>query len=758
MAKLENPARSPERHAGAAAPGAKRKADMAWAVALTWYLVTAVALSPVPRGLPQAEGSAATQDVEADERTVVEDRGATEAEVARLRDHFQRHWVYSAAAKSEAVNQIARAFEIIEQRTPDSGGDILAIGEQLNTRTRIRLKPRELELIYKQSNPRQVERNLMMIVNRVMDSKLLVANKGLFTAHRKDFPEEMTFFDVPPDLKIDPRNDDPLGWPEEASRYLSSVELRSFYPEGEERPLVEALSRVLGDAMAPNLSYDQERTLAARSEAIERAILTPVTRVFEKGTLVARGGENLDQAQAAAMKRVNALRRAAYPARLGGVFLLTLMGYGAAAFYLGRLRNEVAFTSTNISLLMLPGIIAFIAGRLLSIAPGIPGEVEAALFPAALVGMLVTMFLGAQSGFVMALVTSLLFGVASDLGVGHQIVWIFAAFTAVISLQSVRARKDLLVAGLRVGMVSFVMVCILALFRTPARLDAKTLAWSLSGGVFSAMLAWILQEVFERVFGVVTDIRLLEITDPQHELLRQLEEKAPATFEHVLNVTKLAESAAEAIGANFLLVRAGAYFHDIGKMLKPKYFSENQVTLEDKKAHGKLSPYMSVLIIKNHVKEGIELARKHHLPPKIVDFIPEHHGTSLIRYFYAEALRRYESSESTEPVQEKDFRYPGPKPQSVESAIVMMADSVEATTTAIFTTSKVNENELRRVVGQTVTEKFNDGQFDECDLTMRDLSVIREAFVRTLKARYHQRIMYPTLPKREPAAGGVAAG
>ncbi|MBI3736920.1 HDIG domain-containing protein [Candidatus Sumerlaeota bacterium] len=251
----------------------------------------------------------------------------------------------------------------------------------------------------------------------------------------------------------------------------------------------------------------------------------------------------------------------------------------------------------------------------------------------------------------------------------------------------------------------------------------------------------------------MTDIRLLEITGPQHELMRMLEDRAPGTYQHVLNVTKLAESAAEAIGANFLLVRSGAYFHDIGKMLKPKFFSENQVTLEDKKAHSKLSPYMSTLIIKNHVKEGIELGKKHGLPPKVIDFIPQHHGTSLIRFFYVEALRRYEETETTDVVREEEFRYPGPKPQTVETAIVLLADSVEAIVTSVFTQSQVNENDLRRTVAQAISERFSDGQFDECELTMRDLFLIRESFITTLKARFHQRIAYPTAPGRKETSG-----
>jgi hypothetical protein len=365
--------------------------------------------------------------------------------------------------------------------------------------------------------------------------------------------------------------------------------------------------------------------------------------------------------------------------------------------------------------------------------------------------------LGAYSGFSLVLVTAVAFGLATGRGVDFQVLALFSGFSAVAFLHTIRERKDVLNAGLRVGLISIAAVGLLALFRFP--LDAGQLQTvgregllAFGNAVVSAAVALPLIVIFERAFGVVTDIRLLELTGPHHPLIRMMEERAPGTYQHVLNVTKLAESAAEAIGANYLLVRAGAYFHDVGKALKPKYFTENQVTFDDKKVHSRITPYMSVLIIKNHVKEGIELSRKHGLPEKIVDFIPQHHGTSLIRYFYNEALRRYDESESTEVVREEDFRYPGPKPQSIETAIVLLADSVEAIATSTFTTSHVNENDLRRTVAQATADRFHDGQFDECDLTMRALSLIRESFVQTLKARYHQRIAYPAPPKREPAA------
>jgi cyclic-di-AMP phosphodiesterase PgpH len=214
-------------------------------------------------------------------------------------------------------------------------------------------------------------------------------------------------------------------------------------------------------------------------------------------------------------------------------------------------------------------------------------------------------------------------------------------------------------------------------------------------------------------------------------------------------VAKLAEAAATEIGVNYLLVRAGCYFHDIGKTRKPEFFTENQTSPEDKQRHDNLKPIMSARVIMNHVKEGTEMARQYGLPSRIIDFITQHHGTSVIQYFYMKAQRAYENGEAKEAPRQEDYRYPGPKPQTIEAAIVMLADSVEATATAKLSSRKVREDEIRRIVYDTILEKFNDGQFDLCNLTLRDLTVIRQTFIRVLKSRFHTRIDYPK--KNAPA-------
>jgi hypothetical protein len=254
----------------------------------------------------------------------------------------------------------------------------------------------------------------------------------------------------------------------------------------------------------------------------------------------------------------------------------------------------------------------------------------------------------------------------------------------------------------------------------------------LPNAILTPTLAYFMIGIFERTFDVTTDITLLELSDMNHPLLQQLSVKAPGTFHHSIIVANIAVKAAEAIGANVLLTRVGSYFHDIGKMDKPEYFIENQKPGENK--HDGLTPSMSHLILVNHVKEGLRLAEQYHLPKAVRQFIAEHHGTTLAYFFYQKALSLGEK------VTKDDFRYPGPKPQSRETAICLLADSLEAASRSL---KNPTEKTIRDLITQIFEQKFADGQFDECDLTVKDIAKIKEALLPMLKSIYHVRVEYP---------------
>lgn len=287
----------------------------------------------------------------------------------------------------------------------------------------------------------------------------------------------------------------------------------------------------------------------------------------------------------------------------------------------------------------------------------------------------------------------------------------------------------------------------------------EQLLYALANAVISPVLAYGLLIFFERVFRVTTDLTLMELSHFNHPLLRRLGEQAPGTYHHSLTIATLAEAAASSVGANEVLARIGALFHDIGKLEKPLYFVENQKGSRNK--HDKLSPRMSSLIIAAHVKDGMTLCEEYGLPQEVIDFIPMHHGTTRIEYFYNKARELAQQSGDQiriEEINEQDYRYPGPKPQTRETGILMLADAVEATTRTLDDPSP---QRLEVVIGEIIKKRFDEGELDECPLTLKDLTKIKSAFLSALIGIYHSRVKYPEPPKKripKPRRSGQAGG
>ena len=260
-----------------------------------------------------------------------------------------------------------------------------------------------------------------------------------------------------------------------------------------------------------------------------------------------------------------------------------------------------------------------------------------------------------------------------------------------------------------------------------------------NGLLITTPIVFLLVPLFEALFGLVTDITLLELSDLNHPLLKRMVVEAPGTYHHSLVVATLAESACEAIGANALLARVGCYFHDIGKIARAEYFTENE-SKDLGSRHEKLTPTMSCLIVMNHVKDGIELGKRYKLREPILRFIPEHQGSGVIYYFYKKAL---DQAEPGERISADDYRYPGPKPQSRETAVALLSDSTEAASRSL---KHPTPESIRQLVRKIINDKFIDGQLDECNLSLRDLHLIQEKFVQNLMAIYHTRVSYPEKP------------
>ncbi|MEZ6047945.1 MAG: HDIG domain-containing protein [Planctomycetaceae bacterium] len=346
-------------------------------------------------------------------------------------------------------------------------------------------------------------------------------------------------------------------------------------------------------------------------------------------------------------------------------------------------------------------------------------------------------------GFALALI--IIVSTTNDLK--QFILLMSVAATTIIPLSKVPSRLTLIKVGFLAAVVSFIIYWGIAIldsssitqtFSNPDRYlqSLKGSAWCLVAGyVVAGSLPFI-----ESTFGVVTNISLLEMSDPSHPILNELVRRAPGTYNHSINVASIGETAAEQIGANGLLVRVGAYFHDIGKMLKPEYFIENMNAGESSR-HDNLSPSMSTLIIIGHVKDGVDLAKQHHLPPQLIDFIEQHHGTTLVEYFYRRAQQNAEQDpEQDEAVAESSFRYPGPKPQSREAGVMMLADSVESASRSL---TDPTPKRIESLVNSITMKKLLDGQFNSSGLTLTEINKIQNSLTKSLIGIYHGRIKYP---------------
>lgn len=345
-----------------------------------------------------------------------------------------------------------------------------------------------------------------------------------------------------------------------------------------------------------------------------------------------------------------------------------------------------------------------------------------------------------QLAFLMAFVSSLMTSLILGGGFEMMIIFFLGSLMGAYTIKEARARSRLVTAGVYVMAINVVTMLLIypdynLIFD---QVFAKQNIYPLiANGFISALLVSATYYLFERMFGVVTNFTLLELSDFNQPLLRRMILEAPGTYHHSLVVSNLAEAAADAVGAHALLTRVGAYYHDIGKMVKPEYFTENQMMGPNK--HDGIEPTMSRLVILNHVKEGIELAKKNKLPQAIIDFIPQHHGTGLMYYFYQKSI---EEAGSGEQISEESFRYPGPKPQTREAAILLLADSVEGATRAL---DEHSPNSIEETVNKIINNKFIDGQLDDCDLTLKEIENISTTFSRILSAMYHGRIKYPEM-------------
>ncbi|NLE38042.1 MAG: HDIG domain-containing protein [Pirellulaceae bacterium] len=485
------------------------------------------------------------------------------------------------------------------------------------------------------------------------------------------------------------------------------------------------------------LSLDEERTRASRTAAADG--VENVYMNFEVGQVLAPRGKPLGPDQLDLLRReyvateagrgwgVRCFRCLAVSAMIAAMFCL-------AAIYLFHRHRDLLIEWKRLIGLLALIIVTMLVARWASRDPW-----NAELVPVLLFGQIIAIVHDRELALLLSGIVALFAAIALGLGLSEFLILFGVSATIILQLTHIRSRNKLIVVGLFSGLAAA------GLTLASAVIDEQPFGWTLvvdaarnagltiaAGFLMTGLLPFI-----ERMFGVLTDIRLLDLGDVAHPLLQELIRRAPSTYNHSITVGSIAEAAAEAIGARGLLVRVGAYFHDIGKMLKPGYFIENQG--DEANRHETLAPAMSTLVIIAHIKDGANLARQHHLPEAIIDFILQHHGTTLVGYFFERAKQRSENPDGGE-VDEASFRYPGPKPQTKEAAVLMLADAVESASRTLVGPTPARIEGLVREIAE---RRLEDGQFDESGLTLRELRMIEDSMIKTVTAIYHGRLKYP---------------
>jgi putative nucleotidyltransferase with HDIG domain len=508
----------------------------------------------------------------------------------------------------------------------------------------------------------------------------------------------------------------------------------------------QALQELVSAIVAPNLRYEASTTERLRADV--RAAVSPYDGMVRKDEKIIGSHE---VATAEHIRKLESLRAWSLRSRPLGAWrgdLLAVLGRlgliaSLLAGFLGYLKlNHRAVYDETAHLALLALLTAIVMGVGWVVVDQFRGYEM--LIPVTILSLTAALLFGQALAFAATLAASLLTGVVFGLGLPFLTGSALAGIAATVTAVGLRRRRDFYRPMLVIGLVYALAICAMGLV-DGARWDVllRRAAWGAGTGVASVLAVTILLPILEGLFSVTTDITLLELADLNRPILRRMMLEAPGTYHHSLVVGSLSESGAAAIGGNPLLARVSAYYHDIGKVEKAEYYVENQSNARNR--HEKLSPTMSCLIIEAHIREGAEIARKERLPLAVVQAIQEHHGTTLMSFFYHKAQQLDPSTE------ERDFRYPGPKPHTKEIAVLMLADAVEAAARSL---SEPTPSRIRGVVTRILDARVKDEQLDESPITFEDLAKVRESFIPILTALFHARVDYPGTPASE--RGGSA--
>ncbi len=699
-------------------------------------------------------GDIARQDIRAPKDFSIEDKELTEQRRSEKADSILSVYDFNSRAAEETEKRVVGAFEFMREtksENPDMFNDISQCLEHRDVFQKLlktQINDNDFELLCRRGFKKEIENFILDLILPFTQREIASSRELLFKERGRGIilrdiysQEEILLEDISQIIDIKDSN---LQLKREARRILQNVRI----------DVQATIVSICLKLIEPNVKFNKIETNKRKTGAVDE--VSPLYYPVREGEIIVREGTKITDIT---MLKLNALSELTNERG----FIIPFLGYLLLIF----VSINILYSFTTMSLktkpqsklytrdiLFLASIIiigflfikfSFASADVFSKAyPGITPNTFLYVIPFAFTAIVISIVLSPQIAAICSIIIGLYSCFLADSQFNTFIFSVVGSFIGSIEASKVKERKTIFRAGLVVGLANIVIIICLSLMegRFAQTEILLSIAFGMLGGILSAILATGLIPAVEILFNYTTNIKLLELADMNQPVLRNLLISAPGTYHHSILVGILAESAAESISAHPLLTRVCSYYHDIGKIKKPLYFVENQKAGENR--HDKLLPTMSSLIIVSHVKDGVEIAKKNRLGKTIQDIISQHHGTSLINFFYQKAKEL--SSTRANIVNDKDFRYPGPKPQTKEAGIIMLADAVQA---ASKTLSEPTPARIKGLVQKIINAIYEDGQLDECELTLKDLHLIAENFVRILNGFFHSRIEYPDKQEKD---------
>jgi putative nucleotidyltransferase with HDIG domain len=653
--------------------------------------------------------------------TTVADKFETEVKQQEAYDSVEDQYVLKREISEKQVDLISSIFDTIievrkedevENKTLDSATTTLSSDEMVD-RLQDKLTPSINEKISKET--------FLPLVSTT-DEELELAKDAVVTAVNNIMNKEI-----------------PIVQLTEAKEQV--VEELQYAPLRKE--VLQSATELARFAITPNYVFDLEATDEKRQQAIDGVKEVQI----KQGQILVEADELINREAYRKLGLVGLLDDQQTFKPFIGLGLLILLILTGVVYYFEK--KDVPFLKKNNSLLLYCIIFAItmLLMKIVSLFQKIDYTYIGYIAPVAMGAMLVKLLLNER----LAILTSMIFavcgsvifneGVTGSFNFSIGIYYLFGCLTAVLFLGEHNLRSKILQAGLFVSGMNVLVITAIMLIRNGGYSNIEIGSYFIMAcvaGLVASVLTVGFMPFFETGFGILSTMKLIELSNPNHPLLRKILTETPGTYHHSVMVANLSESACEAIGANGLLARVGAYYHDVGKTKRPQYFIENQMNIEN--PHNKLSAQLSKNVILAHVTDGVELLKKNKMPKEFIDIAEQHHGTTLLKYFY------HQAKESNDMIYEEEFRYPGPKPQTKEIAIISIADSVEA---AVRSMSNPTPDKIEKLVRSIISGRLQDKQLNECDLTLKEIDIIAKSFCESLKGIFHSRIEYPELTKKQ---------